>query len=118
VAGSPPLPEPVCGWDMVVKMAHNSLPQECENSANSDPARPAKEVLVERPCKEQRPWWGQLLVAGSPPLPEPVCGWDMVVKMAHNSLFLVETRKSHTCEDRIVFPQTAPLASTVEKESA
>ena len=52
------------------------------------------------------------------PLPGPVCRWDMVVKMAHNSFFLVEARKSHTCEDRIVFPHTTPLASTVENESA
>ena len=54
-------------------------------------------------------------MAGSPPLPEPVCGWDMV-KMAHNSFFLVNMQKYHACEDRIVLPHVIPLASTAERE--
>ena len=116
MAGSSPLPEPVCRWGMVGKMTHNSLPKECGKTEKANPARPTREVLAGRPRKELRPWWGQLLVAGSPPLHEPVCRWGMVSKMTHNSFFLVNMRKYHACEDRIVLPHVIPLASTAERE--
>ena len=73
-------------------------------------------MLAGRPCSVLRPWWGQWIVAGSPPLPEPVCRWGMVGKMTHNSFFLVNMRKYHACEDRIVLPHVIPLASTAERE--
>jgi hypothetical protein len=40
----------------------------------------------------------------------------MVGKMTHNSFFLVNMRKYHACEDRIVLPHVIPLASTAERE--